>query len=291
MATFTGFSNEFMQSITDFIMDRFLRPNVRKAFISLLDQVNGSVTTAGNTLGTSLSNWQPSIYGMIQQVSENAILPIAGMIITFVFCYELISTITATNNMHDLEVTTVFKSIFKAVIAVYLLSHALDFVMAFFDVGQWVAGKVAGASTDMTTGISIDAILATSDFGELLSALMMLVLAKLIMWLLSIFITLAVWIRFFEMYLYASLAPIPFATFMNREWGTMGTNYVRKILALAFQAFIMLLCIAIYSALISSLGSSSDFYAALTKAIAGGLCLTLVLWRSGTISNSIFSAQ
>ena len=113
---------------------------------NMFTDVNEKVGTIAAEVGQTPSGWNGGVYQMIRGLSENVIVPIAGIIITFVLCYELISMITEKNNLHDMDTWMFFKWFFKAAVAIYLVTHTFDIVMAVFDIGQNV---VSGAVKEL----------------------------------------------------------------------------------------------------------------------------------------------
>ena len=196
---------------------------------------------------------------MIRNISDSVVIPIAGIIITLILCYELISMLTERNNLHDVDTWMFFKYFVKMWIAVYLVSHTFDIAMAVFDIGQSVVNSSSGiirgnTAIDISSlSMQMQAAMATMAIGELVTLALETLVVSWCLKILSVVITVIMYGRMIEIYLYTSLAPIPFATMSNREWGHVGTNYFRGLFALAFQAFLMMVCVAIYAALIGSI--------------------------------------
>ena len=211
---------------------------------------------------------------MIRNISDSVVIPIAGIIITLILCYELISMLTERNNLHDVDTWMFFKYFVKMWIAVYLVSHTFDIAMAVFDIGQSVVNSSSGiirgnTAIDISSlSMQMQAAMATMAIGELVTLALETLVVSWCLKILSVVITVIMYGRMIEIYLYTSLAPIPFATMSNREWGHVGTNYFRGLFALAFQAFLMMVCVAIYAALIGSIRVSSDIHSALFGTMA-----------------------
>ena len=218
---------------------------------TMFTDVNEKTGEIATQVGQTPQGWNGSIFGMIQNLSSTVILPIAGMIITFVLCYELISMLTEKNNMHDIDTWMFFKYFFKMMIAVYLVSNTFNITMAVFDVGQHVVNSAAGvisgnAAIDVTDLLAaMETAMEDMEVGELVVLALETLLVSFGMKIMSVVITIACYGRMIEIYLYTSVAPIPFATMTNREWGQIGTNYLRGLFALAFQAFLMMVCVGI----------------------------------------------
>lgn len=264
---------------------------------TMFSDVNDKTGQIATQVGQTPQGWNSSIYSMIESLSNSVILPIAGMVITFVLCYELISMLTEKNNMHDVDTWMFFKYFFKMMIAVYLLSHTFTITMAVFDVGQSVVNSAAGViSSETAIDISamlteMDSVMETMESGELIVLALETLLVSLCMKILSIVITIICYGRMIEIYLYTSVAPIPFATMTNREWGQIGTNYFRGLLALAFQAFLMMVCVGIYSVLVATIQISSDMHAALFGVAGYTVLLCYTLIKTSSLSKQIFGSH
>lgn len=272
-----------------------LREGIISNVSGIFDSVNEHTASAGLELSKTPQGWNGNIFSMIQNISDTVILPIAGMILTFIMCYEIISLITDKNNMHEVETFMFFKIILKMGIGVYVLSHSMEFVMAFFDVAQNVISRAMGIVVvdgslefDNTLVENLDEI---KNIVELVKIWAMSFLMQFAMKIIGIAVTIALYGRFIEIYLYISVAPIPLATFANREWGQIGNNYVRGLMALGFQGFFMLICIAVYSALVQGLVTDPDIMNTLLESAAYTVLLVLALFKTSQISKSIFNAH
>ena len=259
--------------------------------------VNEKTGQIAAQIGQTPQGWNGSIYSMIQNLSESVIVPIAGMIITFVLCYELISMLTEKNNMHDIDTWMFFKYFFKMWVAVWIVSHTFTITMAVFDVGQSVVSRAAGViSSD--TAINIDTMISTMEtamesmeIGELVILALETMLVSLCMKVISVFITVILYGRMIEIYLYSSVGAIPFATMSNREWGQIGNNYLRGLFALAFQGFFMMVCVGIYAVLVANIQMSDNIHSALFGVMAYTVILCFSLMKTGNFARSIFNAH
>ena len=264
---------------------------------TMFTDVNEKTGEIATQVGQTPQGWNGSIFSMIQNLSSTVILPIAGMIITFVLCYELISMLTEKNNMHDIDTWMFFKYFFKMMIAVYLVSNTFNITMAVFDVGQHVVNSAAGvitqdAAIDVTELLSaMETAMEDMEIGELVVLALETLLVSFGMKIMSVVITIACYGRMIEIYLYTSVAPIPFATMTNREWGQIGTNYLRGLFALAFQAFLMMVCVGIYGVLVASIRISANMHAALFSIAAYTVLLCYTLFKTGSLSKQIFNAH
>lgn len=264
---------------------------------TLFDDVNTKVGTITAEVGQTPQGWNTGIFSMVQNLSENVIVPIAGLIITFVLCYELITVITEKNNMHDIDTFVFFKYIFKACVAVYLLSNTFTITMAVFDVAQSVVNSAGGIIAG-NTNIDISSTIATMqtemqtmELGGLVQLALETMIVSLCLKIMSILITVILYGRMIEIYLTVSVSPIPFATMTNREWGNIGTNYFKSLFALGFQGFFMMVCVAIYAVLVNSMTVSADIHAALFSIAAYTVILCFSLMKTGSLSKAIFGAH
>lgn len=287
-----GIIDKIIDAIKDMLIS-CIQANLGEMFTD----VNEKVGTIATQVGQTPQGWNSNIFGMIKNLSENVIVPIAGMIITFVLCYELITMVIEKNNMHDFETFLFFKYIFKMWVAVYLLTHVFDITLAVFDVAQHVVSKSANVITG-STAIDVATTIADMlerikemDLGGLIALTMETMLISLAMKIMSILITVILYGRMIEIYLYTSISPIPFATFTNREWGGIGTNYIRGLLSLGFQGFFIMVCVAIYSVLVNSMKVTEDIHSALFSIAAYTVILCFSLFKTGTLSKSIFNAH
>ena len=264
---------------------------------NMFTDVNEKTGEIATQVGQTPQGWNSGIFNMIHNLSNSVIIPIAGMIITFVMCYELISMLTEKNNMHDIDTWMFFKYVFKMMIAVYLLSNTLNITMAVFDLGQHVVNSAAGVishdtaidTTQLLT--SIETAMVNMELGELVVLALETLLVSFGMKIMSIVITIACYGRMIEIYLYTSVAPIPFATLTNREWGQIGSNYLRGLFALAFQAFLMMVCVGIYGVLVASIRISTNLHASLFGIASYTVLLCYTLFKTGSLSKQIFNSH
>ena len=280
------------QAINDFLMSM-----IESSLSTMFNDVNQKVGTIATEVGKTPQQWNSSVFNIIQALSENVILPIAGLIITFVLCYELITMITEKNNMHDVDTFMFFKYLFKACVAVVIATHTFDIIMGVFDLGQYVVQQSAGAiggntNIDISSAISdIRTTLETMGTGELVLLMLETALISLCMKILSVCITVVIFGRMIEIYLYSSVGAIPFATMTNREWGQMGINYLRGLIALGFQGFFIMVCVGIYAALVNGFTVTTDIHATIFSIAAYTVVLCFTLFKTGSISKSIFNAH
>ena len=262
----------------------------------LFDSVNDQVGQVAVEVGTSPASFQPGIFSMIQNLSETVIMPVAGIILTFVACYELIRLVTDNNNLANIDIWILFKWIFKTAIAAMIVSNTFNIVMAVFDLGQYVVSSSAGiiqgtTAIDASTIGDIKTELKAMELGPLLGLCIEVMLLSIALKILAAIIFVIVYGRMLEIYLMTSLAPIPMATLANREQSMVGQNFFRSILALAFQGFLMMVCIGIYALLIQSFSVSGDMLKDFWKVVGYTILLAFSLFKTGSLSKGILNAH
>ena len=264
---------------------------------NMFGDVNEKVNTIAAQVGQTPQGWNGGVFSMIRSLSDSVILPIAGLVITYVLCYELISMVTEKNSLHDIDTWLFFKYFFKAWVAVYLVTHVFDITMAVFDVGQHLVNNAAGvinsnASIDIDSSLdAMNASLQTMEVPELLLVVMETALVSMCMKIMSILITVILYGRMIEIYLTCSVAPIPFATMTNREWGSIGSNYLKGLIALAVQGFFIMVCVGIYAVLVNGMVIASNIHSAIFSIAAYTVILCFSLFKTGSLAKSIFNAH
>ena len=286
-----------LDKITEFIKE-VLQGWVLDNLETMFTDVNDKVGTIAAEVGKTPSSWNAGVFSMIQNLSENVMVPIAGMIISAILCYELITMVMDKNNMHEIGSEFFFRYIVKACIAVLLLSYTFDITMAIFDVGNHIVANAAGVisgstSLDVTSTLQtmFENQLSTMKIGELIGLGIETMIVSLCMKIISLLITVMLYGRMIEIYLYVSVAPVPFSTLSNREWGSIGNNYIKGLCALAFQGFLIMVCVAIYAVLVSSVAVAGNLHTALWSVAAYTVILCFSLFKTGSLSKSIFNAH
>lgn len=264
----------------------------------LFDSVNGQVADISAQVGATPQAWNAAIYNMIRSLSENVIIPIAGVILAFVMTLELIQMVSDKNNMHgDVDTWMFFKWIFKTACAVLIVTNTWNIVMGVFDVGQSVVNSAAGViSSDASIDISsvvvdLEQRLMEMDIGPLIGLWFQSLFVGICTWTLTICIFIITYGRMIEIYLVTSIAPIPMATMVNKDGGNMGQNYLRSLFALAFQAFLIIVCVAIYAALVENIAIDTDVSKAIWTCMGYTVLLCFTLFKTGSMAKSIFSAH
>ena len=288
--------NTIIERITEAIKE-ILIGMIQNGLEGMFVEVNDKVGTIASQVGQTPQGWNTGVFNLIQNLSQTVIVPIAGLIITFVLCYELITMVTQKNNFHEFETYNIFLWIFKAYVAIYLVTNTFNITMAVFDVGQHIVNGAAGVISG-STAVDASAAIATltesleeMEIGELFLLAMETLLISLTMSILSVIITVIMYGRMIEIYLYTSVAPIPFATMTNKEWGNIVNNYLKGLFALAFQGFFMLVCVGIYSVLVNAMTISTNLHGAMFSVAAYTVVLAFSLFKTGSLSKSIFNAH
>ena len=263
----------------------------------MFDTVNTKVGEIAGEVGMTPQAWNGGVFSMIRSLSETVIVPIAGVILTFVMCYELIQLVTEKNNLHDIDTWMFFKWIFKTFCAVLIVTNTWNIIMGIFDVAQSVVDNSAGVIIG-STSIDINSVITDMEgqlealsTGELFGLWFQSLFVGLTMSALSICIMLVIYGRMIEVYLTTSVGPIPFATMTNREWGTIGQNYLRSLIALGFQSFLIMVCVGIYAVLVQSIATSGDIAGAIWTCMGYTVLLCFALLKTGSLSKSLFGAH
>ena len=289
-----------MQSIIDSInewLKELLISGITSNLSGMFDTVNSKVGEIAGEVGKTPSAWNGGVFSMIQSLSDNVIIPIAGIILTFVMCYELIQMVIEKNNLHDIETFMFFKWIFKTFVAVLILTNTFNIIMGIFDMSQHVVSNAAGViitdtNIDITTVIAnMEESLKEMELGPLLGLWLQSTLIGFTMTALSICIFVIIYGRMIEIYLMTSMAAIPLATMVNREWGSMGQNYLRAMLALGFQAFLIMVCVGIYAVLVQSISTDGDIIKAVWTCVGYTVLLCFTLFKTSSMAKSMFNAH
>lgn len=287
--------DSILQSIEDWFRG-LLVSGIMDNLSNTFESVNNQVGQIATEVGQTPANFSPAVYNMIRTLSENVIMPIAGLILTFIACYELIQLVISHNNLANFETWIFWKWIFKTFVAVTLITNTMNITMAVFDVAQHVvtqAGGIIAGSTaiDDSTLATVQSTLEAMNIGPLLSIYLQTIIVRFLIYILSALIFVIVYARMIEIYLMVSLAPIPFSTFGNREQSMIGQNYLRSLFALGFQGFLIMVCVGIYAVLIQSVAFSTDIIGSLWGVLGYTILLAFTLFKTGAVAKSILHAH
>ena len=284
-----------LEQITDWLKSMIIS-GIMGNLSGMFDSVNQQVGQIAGDVGTTPANFSPAVFSMIRNISESVILPIAGMVLTFIACYELIQMLIEHNNLANFETWTFFKWVFKTFLAVTLISNTFNITMAVFDVAQKVISRSGGLISGSTsvsdaTLTAMQATLEGMDLGPLLGLYLQTFVVQVTMLALSAIIFVIVYGRMVEIYLMVSLAPIPFATFGNHEQSHTGQNYLRSLFALGFQGFLIIICVGIYAVLIQNLSFSDNIISSIWGVMGYTVLLAFTLFKTGSLAKSVFAAH
>lgn len=284
-----------LEQITDWLKSMIIS-GIMGNLSGMFDSVNQQVGQIAGDVGTTPANFSPAVFSMIRNISESVILPIAGMVLTFIACYELIQMLIEHNNLANFETWTFFKWVFKTFLAVTLISNTFNITMAVFDVAQQVISRSGGlisgsTSVSDTTLTAMQATLEGMDLGPLLGLYLQTFVVQVTMLALSAIIFVIVYGRMVEIYLMVSLAPIPFATFGNHEQSHTGQNYLRSLFALGLQGFLIMICVGIYAVLIQNLSFSDNIISSIWGVMGYTVLLAFTLFKTGSLAKSVFAAH
>lgn len=284
-----------LEQITDWLKSMIIS-GIMGNLSGMFDSVNQQVGQIAGDVGTTPANFSPAVFSMIRNISESVILPIAGMVLTFIACYELIQMLIEHNNLANFETWTFFKWVFKTFLAVTLISNTFNITMAVFDVAQQVISRSGGLISGSTsvsdaTLTAMQATLEGMDLGPLLGLYLQTFVVQVTMLALSAIIFVIVYGRMVEIYLMVSLAPIPFATFGNHEQSHTGQNYLRSLFALGFQGFLIMICVGIYAVLIQNLSFSDNIISSIWGVLGYTVLMAFTLFKTGSLAKSVFAAH
>ena len=288
--------NFLWDKVTEWLKE-LLIGSIMSNLTGLFDNVNRQVAGIADNVGATPQAWNGGVFGMIRNLSDNVILPIAGVILALVATLELIQMIVDRNNMHDMDTFMLAKWVFKTACAVVIVTNTWNIVMAVFDVTQSVVSRASGlviADTDIRIDsviVGLEAKLAEMELGALFGLWVQSMFVGFTMWALAICIFIITYGRMIEIYLVTSVAPIPMATMANREWGQMGQNYLRSLFALGFQAFLIIICVAIYAILVRGIAVESDVSTAIWTCMGYTVLLCFTLFKTSSLARSIFHAH
>ena len=286
-----------LDALTDWLKE-MLVGGIMSNLSGMFDSVNQQVGDIATQVGQSPQGWNGSIFSMIQNLSNSIMVPIAGVILAIVMTMELIQLITDKNNLHDVDTWMIFKWVFKSAVAIIIVSNTWNIVMGVFDMAQSVVAQAAGiigsdASIDISSVMTdMESRLMDMELGPLFGLWFQSFFIGITMWALYICIFIVIYGRMIEIYLVTSVAPIPMATMMSREvGGGMGQNYLRSLIALGFQAFLIIVCVAIYAVLVQNIATESDVIMAIWSCVGYTVLLCFTLFKTGSLSKSVFNAH
>ena len=288
--------DQLWAKIADWLKD-ILIDGIMSNLSGMFDSTNQKIGEIAGNVGTTPQAWNGGVFSMIQNLSETVIVPIAGLILAFVMTLELIQLITEKNNLHDLDTWMFFKWAFKSAAAVLIVTNTWNIVMGVFDVAQSVVNRASGVivgntSIDISSVTNgLEARLQSMEVGELFGLWFQSLFVGITMQAITICVFLVTYGRMIEIYLVTSVAPIPMATMMSKEAGGMGQNYLRSLFALGFQAFLIIVCVAIYAVLVQTISISGDLSAAMWSCMGYTVLLCFSLFKTSSLAKSVFNVH
>ena len=264
-------------------------------FTGMFNEVNEKVGEIAGQVGQTPEGWNAGIFTLVRTLSETVVVPIAGVILTFILCYELIHMVIEKNNMAEFDIFNIYKWMFKTFCAVYILTHTFDIIMSVFGIAQTAVNNSAGiigGSLDMDLALTdLETQLAAMNTGELVGLYLESAILSLAMKAISLCVFIIIYGRMIEIYLTISVAPIPLSTMVNREWGAIGNGYLKSLFALAFQGFFIMVCVAIYAVLLQGITAAANIHIAVWTCAGYTALLVLIMLKSGSLSKGIFGAH
>jgi hypothetical protein len=283
-------------ALTDWLKE-LLVSGILSNLSGMFDSVNDKVGDISTQVGMTPQAWNSGIFSMVQTLSETVILPIAGVILAFIMTLELIQLITDKNNLHDVDTWMFFKWAFKTACAVLIVTNTWNIVMGVFDVAQSVVASASGVISG-STSIDLDTIvpdlqtqLEAMELGPLLGLWVQSIFVGITMWALTICVFIITFGRMIEIYLVTSVAPIPMAAMLGKEFGGMGQNYLKSLFALGFQGFLIMVCVAIYAVLVQGIAAGGDVISAIWTCVGYTVLLCFTLFKTGSLTKSVFAAH
>ncbi len=298
MDAISEFADKIFQKVLKGLYDG-LYAACEKQFNGMFDSMNVKVGEAANTLSQTPQTWNSTAYEMVKNIAENACIPIGGIIVAFVFCWELIHIMQESNNMEATKPDKIMLVLIKLCICIFVCAKSFDIVMGFYGIGQFVTQKIAGSTVGtfgegLTIADIIPPVVDKYEFGmvfELMGNWLLLSIARIMVSACGVIVYIRVVMWFLELLMYSSVAPIPYGMFGNKEWSQVGLNYTRKMLALSFEGVFMLLAFALYGGAVSNLGNGGNFLDSIIMIIGSGVVLIMLLFKTGNISASVFNAH
>lgn len=296
-----GGTSEFLGNIGEIILKTMYEGCYEKCdnlYQGIFDTLNQKITESGTMIGQDFQGWNGGVFSTIRNISDNAILPIGGLIIAFIFCWEWIRMVQENNQMQVIKVDSIIMILLKFAVCLLVLTKSFDIVLGLYSIGREAVTRLSGQTGGtFGMGLTMDAVMPRNPAEITLPMVMEIFGIYIILWIariivaacaVCIYFQIMMW--FMEMLIYASAASIPYATFYNKDWGQMGMNYTRKVLALGFRGFFMLLMMVIYGG-IMNVNYSTDFTEMITFMCGGGIVLVFLIFKSGSIAESIFNAH
>lgn len=295
------FFNQIWQLILKTLYDS-LYESLEKSFDDLFNILNYEVSKAASNIKAGpMALGDGTAFETVKKIAENVCIPIAAAFITVIFCWELIHLVQESNSMNNVKPDKIMIVLLKFGLCLLVCAKSFDIIMGFYNVGAWAATTLGKQSSSdlakFTYTFDLSNVLDPApekyELGMLMTLLgykIMIFISKIGIAICGVIVYVRVMIWFLEILLYAAPAAIPYSTWINKEWSQVGMNYTRKMLALAFEGFFMLLLFAIYGGVVAGI-SYGDFMQSMGMIIGCGFALAVMMFKTGNISASIFNAH
>ena len=266
-------------------------------------------STIGEGLTTMPNEYNTSIWTIVYKICTNVVAPIGGMILVIILLYDLLNMVIEGNNFREFDTAIFFKWIFKSLCGIILISHTTEIIIGLFSLGNDVTTLALGEVNKDILNINVNTVGSQiydmlvndhkADWGVLIVFLLFSMAMFLVMLVSLVIVMLVVISRLIEAFMYIAVAPIPMSTFMNKEWGTIGTNWIRNILALAFQGLFIVVALGVFQAmfissvqgLVANSKDTTKMYLSMVNCIVWAVALCFTIFKSSSISKSIFNAH
>lgn len=286
-----GWVDDMIESIQEWLLEM-----LKGMAEWILDQTHSifshSVDTVHDQVAQTPYDFSENLVETLRVVSDTAILPVAGIILTYVFAYEIYNLVAEKNRGNDFDTQGMFYLIFKTAVVIMLVTNSFTITMAFFDLGQWITDQVPSAELVISAEITDTILEEVDDIGSALGMIMLSGVAMLASFAMAAIIYLVAWSRIILILMYVSVAPIPFATLMNQDWiGSIGQNYIKQIMALMLQGFFMLITLIIYAGLLEKTAvliaqENRPIFGLMLMLVSMGI-LTLTIARTHSLAKSV----
>ena len=264
----------------------------------MFEDINNGMITVMALASRGPAYLMPEAFTMIKELSDNVMLPLSSIVISFILTYELISMVIDKNNMHEVDSALLAKYLFKAAASVFLLSRSYEITMAIFDVGAYIVMKAGVVITNVADLSIPDAMvdtymnsLSTAPISELIGVTMFMIVEMFAFKIMTVLILILSYGRVVEIFLMVSVSPIAFATFGNKEWGQIGVNYLKGLLALAFQGFFIMVIIGIYTILVEGITHTTDILVSTFNLLVMSVLFCFSLFKTASLSKQIFTVR
>ncbi len=283
----------------DEVIKNFMSGVSSNSLEQILLYVNKIAEEVGAELGKSPESFNAQVFKLLETFSKNVVLPIGILILTIVLVTNLCKSLLDDREMQN-PLKVYFFFIITSVFAVILVTNSFEITNFIINISQTIVDKALTLFDKEATSITGDITkfeetLKTMEVSQIFGIWLMLILTVIIMWLVRILVQIVILGRFIEIFMRISIAPIPFATFFNRDLSSTGYNFVKSMVAVSLQAILIMVVIAIYRGTLSSIavdvGSQEILMLFLIKILGINLTLVFMLFQTKRIADSILSVH